>query len=72
MSLVVKKVRAQKYVGILSTIHHELTVVEKTKTQAHMFYNAGKGGSTHSTNAALLRHAEGRPDAGVWQCSTRQ
>ena len=31
--------------GIISTIHHKLTVVEKTKTQAHMFYNAGKGGT---------------------------
>ena len=45
LSLIVKKVRAQKYVGIISTIHHKLTVVEKTKTQAHMFYNAGKGGT---------------------------
>ena len=45
MSLIVKKVRASKYVGILSTIHNKLTVVEKMKTQAHMFYNAGKGGT---------------------------
>ena len=45
MSLVVKKVRASKYVGILSTLHNNLTVVEKTKTEAHMFYNAGKGGT---------------------------
>merc|ERR1712121_377186 len=45
LSLIVKKVRAQKYVGILSTLHHKLTVVEKTKTQAHMFYKAGKGGT---------------------------
>ena len=45
MSLVVKKVRASKYVGILSTLHKNLTVVEKTKTEAHMFYNAGKGGT---------------------------
>ena len=44
MSFILKKVRAQKYVGILSTLHHKLTVV-KTKTQAHMFYNAGKGGT---------------------------
>merc|ERR1711891_79223 len=45
MSFIVKKVRAQKYVGILSTLPHKLTVVEKAKTQAHMFYNAGKGGT---------------------------
>ena len=45
MSLVVKKVRASKYVGILSTLHKNLTGVEKTKTEAHMFYNAGKGGT---------------------------
>ena len=45
MSLVVKKVRASKYVGIISTLHHKLTVVENNKTQAHMFYNAGKGGT---------------------------
>ena len=45
MSLIVKKVRASKFVGILSTLHNNLTVVEKTKTEAHMFYNAGKGGT---------------------------
>ena len=42
MSLVVKNVRASKYVGILSTLHNNLPVVERTKTEAHMFYNASK------------------------------
>ena len=45
MSLIVKKVRAAKFVGVLSTFHNKLHVVEKTKTEAHMFYNAGKGGT---------------------------
>ena len=45
MNLVVKKVKSSKYVGILSTLHNNLTVVEGTKTEAHMFYNAGKGGT---------------------------
>ena len=45
MSLIVKKVRAAKFVGVLSTLHNNLHVVEKTKTEAHMFYNAGKGGT---------------------------
>ena len=45
MTLVVKKVKASKYVGILSTLHNNFTVVVGTKTEAHMFYNAGKGGT---------------------------
>ena len=45
MSLVVKRVKSTKHVGILSTIHNEFTIVEGTKTQAHMFYNANKGGT---------------------------
>ena len=45
MSLIVKKVRAAKFVGVLSTLHNNLYVLEKTKTVAHMFYNAGKGGT---------------------------
>ena len=43
--MLVKKVRAAKFVGVLSTLHNNLYVVEKTKTEAHMFYNAGKGGT---------------------------
>ena len=45
MSLVLKKVKSSKFVGILSTIHNKLTVVEGSKTEAHMFYNAAKGGT---------------------------
>ena len=45
MALILKKVKAAKYVGVLSTLHNNLHVVEKTKTEAHMFYNAGKGGT---------------------------
>ena len=45
MNLIIKKVRGSKFVGVLSTIHNKLHVVEKTKTEAHMFYNAGKGGT---------------------------
>ena len=44
MILAVKKVKAEKYVGVISTIHNKLTVVEGRKTEAHMFYNASKGG----------------------------
>ena len=45
MTLAVKKVKAEKYVGVISTIHNKLTVVEGRKTEAHMFYNASKGGT---------------------------
>ena len=45
MTLAVKKVKSEKYVGVLSTIHNNLSVVEGTKTEAHMFYNACKGGT---------------------------
>ena len=45
ITLVVKKVKSSKYVGLVTTMHNEFTVVEGTKTEAHMFYNAGKGGT---------------------------
>ena len=45
MSLVVKRVKSSKYVGILSMLHNKLTVVENFKTEAHMVYNVAKGGT---------------------------
>ena len=39
------KVRSSKYVGVLSIFHNNLTLVEKNKTEAHMFYNVGKRGT---------------------------
>ena len=45
MSLVVKKVKSSKHVGVLTSIHNKFTMVEGGKTEAHMFYNACKGGT---------------------------
>ena len=34
----------QKYVAIITTVHNAFSYVENMKTEAHMFYNASKGG----------------------------
>ena len=45
INVVYKKVKASKYVPIVTTLHNKFTDVEQKKTEAHMFYNASKGGT---------------------------
>ena len=44
VNVVYKKVKPSKHVAVLTTLHNTFTYVENTKTEAHMFYNASKGG----------------------------
>ena len=44
INVVYKKVKPTKHVAIMTTVHNKFTYVEQTKTEAHMFYNASKGG----------------------------
>ena len=44
INVVYKKVKAKKHVAVMTTVHNKFTYVEETKTEAHMFYNASKGG----------------------------
>ena len=43
-TLLCQRVKSSKRIQLLSTIHHQPTVVEGKKTHVHMFYNATKGG----------------------------
>ena len=44
INVVYKKVKPKKHVAVMTTVHNKFTYVEDTKTEAHMFYNASKGG----------------------------
>ena len=44
INAVYKKVKTKKHVAVLTTIHNTFTYTENDKTEAHMFYNASKGG----------------------------
>ena len=45
INVVYKKVKTSKHVALVTTLHNRFTDVEDTKTEAHMFYNASKGGT---------------------------
>ena len=44
VNVVYKRVKATKTVRVMTTLHHEFTVVEDTKTEPVMFYNGAKSG----------------------------
>ena len=44
VNVVYQRVKPQKYVAILTTVHNSFSNVEKQKTEASMYYNAAKGG----------------------------
>ena len=44
ISIVMKRKKGKKIVTVLSTLHNGHTYVEGLKTEAHMYYNATKGG----------------------------
>ena len=44
VTLLCQRVKATKRIQIISTVHHNPTVIEQTKSHIHMFYNATKGG----------------------------
>ena len=44
VNVVYKRAKKNKVVCVLTTVHNKFTYVEKMKTEAHMFYNASKGG----------------------------
>ena len=44
ISLLCQRVKEKKRIQILSTVHHNPTVIEKKRSHMHMFYNATKGG----------------------------
>ena len=44
VNVIYKRVKPTKHVAIMTTIHNKFTDVEDSKTEAHMFYNASKGG----------------------------
>ena len=44
INVVYKKVKPTKHLPLLTTVHNIFTQVEDQKTEAHMFYNASKGG----------------------------
>ncbi|XP_066967412.1 piggyBac transposable element-derived protein 4-like [Macrobrachium rosenbergii] len=43
-TLMCQRVKSTKRMQILSTVHHQPTLVERQKTHIHMYYNATKGG----------------------------
>ena len=45
INVVYKKVKTSKHVALVTTLHNRFTNVEDQKTEAHMFYNASKGGT---------------------------
>ena len=45
VNVVYKKVKSTKFVNMLTTIHIRFANVENDKTEAHMWYNASKGGT---------------------------
>ena len=45
INVVYKRTKSAKFVNLLTTIHNRLTYVEHGKTEAHMWYNASKGGT---------------------------
>ena len=44
VNYVVKRKKKKAVVTIMTTVHNSLSMVEGTKTEAHMYYNATKGG----------------------------
>ncbi|XP_068204475.1 piggyBac transposable element-derived protein 4-like isoform X1 [Palaemon carinicauda] len=44
VTLLCQRVKATKRIQILSTVHHNPTVIENQKSHIHIFYNATKGG----------------------------
>ena len=44
INVVFKRTKPKKVLGIITTIHNVFSNVEDKKTEAHMFYNASKGG----------------------------
>lgn len=44
VTLLCQRVKPTKRIQILSTVHHNPTVIENQKSHIHMFYNATKGG----------------------------
>ncbi|XP_066938372.1 piggyBac transposable element-derived protein 4-like [Macrobrachium rosenbergii] len=54
ITLLNQRVSSTKRIMILSTLHHNPSIVEKKKTQLHMFYNATKGGVDAFDQLCLL------------------
>ena len=44
VNVVYTRRKAKKYVAIMTTEHNAFSYVEKKKTEAHVWYNAAKGG----------------------------
>ena len=44
VNVVYKRIKSTKTVRVMTTLHHEFTVVEDTKTEPVMFYNGAKSG----------------------------
>lgn len=44
INVIFKRTKPKKVLGIITTIHNVFSNVEDKKTEAHMFYNASKGG----------------------------
>ena len=44
VNVVYKKVKTTKHVAVMTTVHNSFSTVEDEKTEAHMYYNASKGG----------------------------
>ena len=44
VNYVVKRKKKKSVVTLMTTVHNRLTMVEGNKTEAHMYYNATKGG----------------------------
>ena len=44
INVVFKRTKPKNVLGIITTIHNVFSNVEEKKTEAHMFYNASKGG----------------------------
>ena len=44
INVVYKKIKPKKHVAVMTTVHNKFTYVEDNKTEAHIFYNASKGG----------------------------
>ena len=44
VNYVMKRKKKKEVVTVMSPVHNKLTMVERNKTEVHMYYNAMKGG----------------------------
>ena len=69
VNVVYKKVKTSKHVAVLTTVHNSFCVVENTKTEAHMYYNASKGGIDAFDMMCAASSTNRKTRRCLWLCS---